>query len=138
MLLKPGLLGLVGIAAFALAAHAGTRSPTDTQNLGEAAQRSPRGRACSAALESLARDLCADRLPGCTASEMAGLSCDWPDALGPIAYPLSFTFKLTKHEENNLYCYTLQKRAPSAQWHLIKAWIQTKSGERLIDFPLPK
>lgn len=82
--------------------------------------------------------MCADRLPGCTASEMAGLTCDWPDALGRITYPVSFTFKLTKHNDDYLYCYTLRKNARPSQWHLIKAWIQTKSGERLLDFPLPK
>jgi hypothetical protein len=136
-------LTIVAIAAMALSTYAGTLSPAYAQRLrsfAEAAQRSPRGKVCQEATCFFGLALCENRLPDCKNSEMVKFTAD----MGPfsemknVAYPVSFTFQLTKRNEKALYCYTVEKNSRFSGWHFTRAWKQTRREKRLAALSLPK
>ena len=102
MSLRKQILTLLGIIAMALCADAADRVPpsNNIQAALDAARRSPRGKACWSATKFFIYALCRNRIPDCKASEEGSFTTDTGplNDFGAVNYPISFTFKLTKHD----------------------------------------
>jgi len=93
------------------------------------AQRSPRNKACWAATKFFLCAQCEHRIPAYSADASSKFDADigaYSD-LWTLAYPISFTFRVTRQHDQALYCYTVTKNSRFA----ITSLMQTLGPDRL-------
>jgi hypothetical protein len=103
-------------------------------------QHSPRYKAWLAATKFFLRAQCDHQIPAYSSEAGSKFEGD----MGPlgdlwtVAYPVSFTFRVTRPHDEALYCYTVTKKSYFAQWHFEDAWKRTKSGKRIARLSIPR
>ena len=133
----------IAVALMAAAANYSAAEAPGTGNepLAEMAERgrsSPRGKAWLSATKFFLWAQCEHRIPAYANESGSRFTADmgaYRD-LWRVSYPLSFTFRVMRPDDEVVYCYTITKNSRFGSWHFQDAYKQTKDGARIGPLPI--